>query len=105
MPMYSYINDDTGEMVEVFHHMKDAPPSGHAITRGGRQFRKVVDGVQVSAGVATVVHKFPYESISSCVNAPGAGAYRKDGTPIITSQRNRREFLARNRDDGMVLKT
>jgi len=90
-------------MVDLFYSGGKAPKIGQVVRHKGLSLRRLPSGAQVSAAVARKTHKFPYISHSSCRNAPGAGDYTKDGKPIITSQRNLKEFVAHNRDDRMEL--
>ena len=101
--MYPFENLKTGEIVDMFLTMDETPKIGATITYQSEEWVRLPSPCQVSAAVARICHKFPYKSHSSCKNAPGASGYDKNGVAIISSQRNLREFVAANRNDGMDL--
>lgn len=94
MPIYEYMDVNTGEIIELFKPVSKCDSIGSEIHHDGRTLRRLVGDSQISAGVETVVQKYPYTSLQHCRRMEGAGAYTKDGKPIITSRRNEREFMA-----------
>ena len=88
MPLYEFICDETGETIEEFSPMREAPPIGTVIERDGKKFRRVFCGDINAQQIARVTHQYPYQSHSM----PRLPNGKK---PFIRSQAHEREIAAR----------
>jgi len=92
MPIYEFICDQNGEILERFYKMGSAPET---FDREGYRFRRNWGSIQgVSEQVATA-QKYPYASNRLPRNMKGCPV-TKEGKPIITSQTHEREIMARH---------
>jgi len=93
MPFYSAFNED-GEYREAFFKMGDAPGIGEIFDYEGESLRRVPDLPGVQMGFK------PFVSHQLAPNHPGASKYDREGRPAFDTERDVREFLARNNDSG-----
>ena len=94
MPMYEFVNVDTGDKRDFFYRMDNAPCIGEIVEHSGAQWRRVVN-FQVDAGMEAKVHGYPYVSSSLPRNLKGCDTTRQ-GKPIITSRNQEREIMNRH---------
>lgn len=59
-PLYAYIHDASGEVIEEFFRMADEKPA--RLIRNGRIYRRDFGCFQVDAGVGAKTHGYPYVS-------------------------------------------
>ena len=95
MPTYTYRCEHTGRVQEMIQPMSEAVPIGAVITIGDVQWRRLADSMQLSRGIASTTHGYPYTAKSLPRNIEGATSNSK-GQPIITSRKHEREVQARH---------
>jgi len=93
MPSYSFINESTGESVELWFAMKDAPSIGATVEVDGKQLVRVVNDYQVDPG--TNRSQYPYVSQALPRNLDGCKT-DKNGKPVIMSKRHERNVMAKH---------
>jgi hypothetical protein len=93
MPIYEFINVDTGNKKDVFFNSSSAPRIGEEIEYEGGTFRRVPSFHLDSAGISRKTHKYPYVSRSLPRNIQGCEVNKK-GQPIIKSQAHERNVAA-----------
>ncbi|MHA7813256.1 MAG: hypothetical protein ACX94C_07700 [Phycisphaerales bacterium] len=92
MPEYEFFNQD-GEYRTAFFHADDAPKIGEIIEHEGESLRRVPSLPGVTAGFQ------PFASSSLAPNDPDAPHHDAQGRPSFQSEREVREFMARNNEN------
>ena len=92
--IYEFVNDRTGDAVELSFSMNTVPSIGEIIEHEGEKLRRIA-GCQVDAGMEAKVHGYPYVSSSLPRNLKGCDTNRQ-GKPIVTSRRHEREVISRH---------
>lgn len=96
MPCYCFVDEATGEPVEHYLPMAEAPRIGDVVEIEGRRLRRLVSPLQYDT---ENLERWRFESISAPPWAPGAPSYNPEsGAPRFSSRAQVREFLARNQD-------
>ena len=91
MPHYDFEDEKTGERVELFFMMSEAPAWGEVIEHEGRKLKRIVTPVE-HASVDREVY-FKCWRVSGD-EAKGARHYDPaDGCPVFTSKQEVRDFL------------
>ena len=93
MPIYEFVNVETGDKEDVLFHSSNAPSIGDQIEHEGRMLRRAPSFILDSAGIARKTHKYPYVSRSLPRNIQGCEC-NKDGQPIIRSQAQERNVAS-----------
>lgn len=93
MPMYPFIDEATGETVELMYSMSEAPSIGTTVEVDGRVLTRVVADYQIDP--ATNRSQYPYVSSSLPRNLEGCTT-NSQGKPVIMSRRHEREVMARH---------
>lgn len=92
MPEYLYRDEETGEVVGVIESMRETPPIGEVVERGGRRFKKLP-----STGVTGLDRTAkPFVAYSQVKWHPEAKKYTKHGHAVFESARERNEFIDRH---------
>jgi len=94
MPVYEFVNVETGEPREFHYQMSAAPIIGEIIKKNGAEYRRVAS-FQLDAGMEAKVHGYPYVSNSLPRNLEGCDTNRQ-GKPLITSRRHEKEIMTRH---------
>lgn len=92
--IYDFINDKTGDSVELHFTMSTVPSIGEVIEHEGERLRRIA-GCQIDAGMFAKVHGYPYVSSALPRNLEGCGTNRH-GKPIVTSRNHERELTSRH---------
>ena len=93
MPLYEYIDEDTGETVELFLHHDECDDIGQIRREGDRRLRRIFSQVATNIDngfVSRQVHKWH----------PDVKNHTKDGWAAFNNRREAREFIARNNGRG-----
>ena len=93
MPIYEFVNVETGDKEDVFFHSSNAPSIGDQIEHEGRMLRRAPSFILDSAGIARKTHKYPYVSRSLPRNLGGCDCNSK-GQPVIKSQAHERNVAS-----------
>lgn len=93
MPLYSFIDESTGETIELQYSMRDAPSIGSTVEVDGRTLTRVVSDYQVDDGRNR--SQYPYVSSSLPRNLEGCST-NSQGKPVIMSRRHEKEVMARH---------
>lgn len=93
MPMYSFVDESTGESVELHYSMANAPSIGTTVEVDGRRLTRVVSDYQVDD--ARNRSQYPYVSSSLPRNLEGCTT-NSQGKPVIMSRRHEKEVMARH---------
>lgn len=92
--IYVFVDESTGEPVDLNFPLGKAPKIGKVIRRNGRRLRRIVCCHLAVDQIARVTWKYPFRSESlprgCCPESQDA-----KGRPIIKSQAHEREVLAR----------
>lgn len=92
--IYCFVDESTGETVDLKFPCGKAPRIGKVIRRNGRRLRRIFSGYLAVAQIAKSVWGWPFRSESlprgCCPESQDA-----KGRPIIKSQAHEREVLAR----------
>lgn len=94
MPMYEFVEVDTGDKRDFFYRMDSAPCIGEIVEHSGKQYKRVVN-FQLDAGMEAKVHGYPYVSSSLPRNLEGCDTNRQ-GKPVITSRNHERDLMSRH---------
>lgn len=89
MPLYEYIDEDTGEAVELFLHVDECDDIGAIRQENGRRLRRVFSNVaaQIDNGfVSRQVNKWH----------PDVKRHTKEGWAAFNNRNEAREFIRRN---------
>lgn len=98
MPLYEYIDEDTGEAVELFLHVDECDDIGAIRQENGRRLRRVFSNVaaQIDNGfVSRQVHRFH----------PAVKHHTKEGFAAFNNRQEAREFIARNNGEASASTT
>ena len=87
MPIAS-LQDESGDIFEVFFHMDEMPPFGAPFALNGKTFTRLVDPPQ-----RAIVQTLEFKGWSQPPWAKGAEAYDKDGTPCFSSKKAVQKYL------------
>lgn len=91
MPMYEYVHKPTGDRIEEFHSMEDAPPLGSTIRRDGRTWVRVMSVPQLAP-----IWNRRFIAHSQAPGDPDAPHHvGPERLPAFTSQRECDEFAAK----------
>jgi hypothetical protein len=93
MPLYPFIDEATGETVELMYSMSEAPSIGTTVEVDGRVLMRVVADYQIDP--ATNRSQYPYVSSSLPRNLEGCTT-NSQGKPVIMSRRHEREVMSRH---------
>lgn len=89
MPLYEYIDEDTGEHVELFLHHDDCDDIGAIRQENGRRLRRVLSTIAASVDNGFVSRQ-PQKW------HPDAQRHTKEGWCAFNSRQEAREFSKRN---------
>jgi len=91
MPIYEFFNID-GEYREVFFNGNDPdlPSIGQIIEHEGESLRRIPSIPGAKVGFR------PFASRSLAPGDPDASSYDREGRPVFQSERDVREYMARN---------
>lgn len=87
--IYVFVNDETGELVDVAFDSKNAPKIGDVIDHDGVKLRRLASNHIDTAGIRRKTHKYPYES-SQLPRTPD------NKKQVIHSMSHEREYGARH---------
>ncbi len=93
MPIYEFVNVDTGDKKDIFFHSSDAPSIGEEVCQDGQSYKRIPSFHLDHAGIARKTHKYPYVSKSLPRNLSGC-ELNSHGQPIIKSQAHERNVAA-----------
>ena len=93
MPSYSFIDESTGECIELTYSMRDAPAIGTTVEVDGKRLTRVVSEFQVDP--ATNRSQYPYVSNSLPRGLAGCRT-NSQGKPVIMSRRHERNVMAQH---------
>ena len=93
MPIYEFVNVETGDKEDVFFHSSNAPSIGDQIEHEGRTLRRSPSFILDSAVIARKTHQYPYVSRTLPRNIRGCEV-NKMGQPIIKSQAHERNVAS-----------
>ncbi|MFB3431992.1 MAG: hypothetical protein ABL309_13830 [Phycisphaerales bacterium] len=97
MPLYSFVNQTTGETEERFYSMTEAPKIGEVIIgENGHLLERVVDVPRTN--IRRSIECLHSESLP--LNDPDAPRTDKQGRAVFTSRREIDEFVARKQGKG-----
>lgn len=88
MPIYEFRDEESGETIEIYLHVGEAPRFGDTIDADGRTLRRI-PSVPARATVKTwhvVAHSQPEW-------AQGAEGYTQTGTPLFSSKKAVQRYL------------
>jgi hypothetical protein len=88
MPLYPFLDEQSGDYVEVLMDMSKVPGIGSTMRHEGRTLRRLPSMPQ-----APVMKDFKAYLASQKPWAPGADEYDKGGTPICHSRKSLQRFL------------
>jgi hypothetical protein len=91
MPLYLF-KSETGEQIEKFYSMTDAPKIGDTVEIDGVLCTRV-PSFQLSEEINTVCNKYPYTSMKHGAFMAGA-KHDKQGRAIIESRNHEKKFMA-----------
>ena len=92
--IYDFVNDMTGESVELNFSMADVPSIGDTVMHEGEKLRRIAC-CQIDAGIDAKIHGYPYVSSSLPRNLEGCDTNRQ-GKPIVTSRRHEHELISQH---------
>ena len=93
MPTYVFKDAETGEKIDRYFPIAEAPRFGETIIVDGREYVRQLNFNLDSAGIARKTHKYPYLSRSLPRDLNGCECNSK-GQPIIKSQAHERNVAA-----------
>lgn len=99
MPMYDFVDVESGEAEELFFPVDERPAVGETVRNGGRTLRRVMSAA-VQVAVQRDIH---FTAWSLEPNTPGFARYNAQGQPLVSSKQEIREALRINRDLGTDL--
>jgi len=88
MPTYDFIDDDTGETIEVVLDSERAPSIGTIKRIEGRRLRRLPPAMQ-----PPTMGDFTVTAWSQRPNSSGAQHYNKDGVPVLHGKSQVNDFL------------
>lgn len=94
MPLYEFMDEKTGDAIEIVYGMAEAPKIGAKVRKYGRTWTRVASQTSKSK-----VWSREFKAVSLQLNHPDAPRCDEDGTPVFRSQREVDEFCAKT---GMV---
>lgn len=97
MPVYTYEDLDTGEVLELYHPMSEAIPQGDETVRDGRRLRHLVERTHPAPFAEVNFVDFQARQWDPTaprhVNRPG---HHEHGFPLFLSRQELREHAAKN---------
>ena len=93
MPIYLFVDVESGETEDLFFNSDQAPSIGDEVQQGDKTLRRVPSFVLDTAGIARKTHKYPYVSRALPRNIRGCEVNKK-GQPIIKSQAHERNVAS-----------
>lgn len=95
MPMYPFTCDETGETIDIFAEMREAPPIGATIEREGRTFRRIP-----TLPMEPVIPEYRFKSVQVEPWHPAAPYHDEEGQACFTKKEEVREFCKATQDVG-----
>jgi hypothetical protein len=92
MPEYEFEDVETGEAVDLFFHMREAPEIGSVVTVAGQRLRRVPSREKIQAHV----ERTEFKCYSQPPWTPGADHYDEMGHPCFDKKRDAIEFGKKN---------
>lgn len=96
MPVYEFVEEGTGQPVEAFLPMAEAPEFGQVIELDGRKLRRVVSLPQPPCIDKGFVSRQPAKW------HPDAPAHDEKGHAVFANRQQAREFCKKNNGDGLA---
>lgn len=94
MPLYSFKNHDTGEVLERFYRIDDRPCIGEVVEDGEQKLVRVVDQPRIAVSKD---HCFAADSLNRW--DPDAPRHDKSGRPVFHSKKEVNEYVASQEGD------
>ena len=89
MPVYSFKDHESKEVVEKYYSLEDMPRIGDVVEENGRKFVRIVDQPRVAVSKD---HCFVARSLSRW--DPDAPRHNESGQPVFHSKKAVTEYLA-----------